>query len=142
MVWMKINGPTVTPSVVYDDPQRGIKWLTEVLGLRLKSLYKTPDGGIAFVELVWRTGIVFVSGRPPVDNPWSKTGVASIALVAEDADAVGKSYEHARSMVADVVREINVARTPAFPDGSTQFDLRDPEGNLWTIGTFQPGIDS
>lgn len=138
---MKANGPTLTPSVVYDDPQRGIKWLTEVLGLRLKSLYQTPDGGVAFAELVWRTGIVFVSGRPPADNPWSKVGIASIALVAEDADAVSKAYQNARSMSADIVREMHVARTPAFPDGSTQFDLKDPEGNLWTMGTFQPRID-
>ena len=138
---MKTNGPTLTPSVVYDDPQRGIKWLTGVLGLRLKSLYQTPDGEVAFAELVWRTGIVFVSARPPAENPWSKMGIASISLVAEDADAVGKAYQHARSMGADIVREMHVARTPAFPEGSTQFDLRDTEGNLWTIGTFQPGIE-
>jgi uncharacterized glyoxalase superfamily protein PhnB len=138
---MKMNGPTLTPSVVYNNPRRGIKWLTEVPGLRLKSFYETPDGNVAFAELVWRTGIVFVSGRPPAENPWSKTGVASISLVAEDAEAVSKAYQHARSMGADIVREIHVARTPAFPDGSTQFDLRDPEGNLWTIGTFQPGLE-
>jgi uncharacterized glyoxalase superfamily protein PhnB len=136
-----MNGPTVTPSVAYENPRRTIKWLTEVLGLRLKSLYETPDGKVAFAELVWRTGIVFVSGRAPADNPWSKMGIASIALVAESAEAVGKAYQHARSMGADVVREIHVAKTPAFPEGSTQFDLRDPEGNLWTIGTFQPKVE-
>jgi uncharacterized glyoxalase superfamily protein PhnB len=136
-----MNGPTLTPSVVYNDPRRGIKWLTEVLGLRLKSLYETPEGGVAFVELVWRTGIVFVSGRPPPESPWSKVGIASIALVAEDAETVGKAYQRACSAGADVVRAMHVARTPAFPDGSTQFDLRDPEGNLWTVGTFQPRIE-
>jgi uncharacterized glyoxalase superfamily protein PhnB len=138
---MNVNGPTVTSSLVYDDPRRGITWLTEVLGLRLKSLYETPDGKVAFAELVWRTGIVFVSGRPPGDNPWSKVGIASIALVAEDAEAVGKAYQRARSAGAEVVREVHVARTPAFPEGSTQFDLRDPGGNLWTIGTFQPKVE-
>jgi len=141
MIKMKTNGPTLTPSVVYDNPRRGIEWLTGVLGLRSKSLYEMPDGQIAFAELVWRTGIVFVSGRPPSENPWSKVGIASIALVAENADVVRKAYEYACSKGADVVRPIHVARTPAFPDGSTQFDLRDPEGNLWTLGTFQPGIE-
>jgi uncharacterized glyoxalase superfamily protein PhnB len=136
-----MNGPTVTPSVVYNDPRRGIKWLTEVLGLRLKSLYETPDKQVAFAELVWRTGIVFVSGRPPADNAWSKVGVASISLVAEDAEAVGNAYQRATSAGADVVSEIHVAKTPAFPEGSTQFDLRDPEGNLWTVGTFQPRME-
>ena len=135
-----MTGPTLTPSVMYHDAQAGIKWLTDVLGLKLKSIYKMPDGTVAFAELVWRTGIVFVSSRPPADNPWSRVGIASIALVAEDAAVVRQHYERARSAGADVVRELHVARTPAFPDGSTQFDLRDPEGNLWTLGTFQPTL--
>jgi hypothetical protein len=25
-----------------------------------------------------------------------------------------------------------------FPDGSTGFDVRDPEGHLWTVATFRP----
>lgn len=126
---------------MYEDAPAGIKWLTEVLGLTLKSVYKTPDGKVAFAELVWRSGIVFVSSRPPEDNPWARVGVASIALVAEDAKSVGEHYERSCSAGADIVRALHVARTPAFPDGSTQFDVRDPGGNLWTLGTFQPTID-
>jgi hypothetical protein len=41
---------------------------------------------------------------------------------------------------AEIVRPVHDARTPAFPDGSHQFDLRDPGGNLWTVGTFQPRV--
>jgi uncharacterized glyoxalase superfamily protein PhnB len=126
---------------MYHDAQAGIKWLTDVLGLKLKSIYKMPDGTVAFAELVWRTGIVFVSSRPPADNPWSRVGIASIALVAEDAKVVSQHYDRARAAGAEVVRELHVAHTPAFPNGSTQFDLRDPEGNLWTLGTFQPTIN-
>ena len=32
------------------------------------------------------------------------------------------------------------SKTPAFPEGSRQFDVRDPEGNLWTVGTYRPRI--
>ena len=46
-----MNGPTLTPSVMYHDADAGIKWLTDVLGFTLKSRYKTPDGKIAFAEL-------------------------------------------------------------------------------------------
>jgi uncharacterized glyoxalase superfamily protein PhnB len=135
-----MNNPTITASVVYDDAPRGIAWLTDVLGMKLGSLYKTPDGAVAFAELVWRTGVVFVSSRPQADNPWFRVGIASIALVAEDAEAVRRRFDRAVGAGADVVRGIHVALTPAFPEGSTQFDLRDPEGNLWTVGTFQPII--
>jgi uncharacterized glyoxalase superfamily protein PhnB len=136
-----MQNPTVTSSIVYDDARRGLKWATDVLGLRMKSLYETPDGKIAFAELVWRTGIIFISDRPPADNPWAKVSIASLALVAEDAEAVLQAYERATAANADIVRPVHVARTPAFPEGSTQFDLRDPEGNLWTVGTFQPKLD-
>jgi uncharacterized glyoxalase superfamily protein PhnB len=137
-----MSGPTIISSLIYADAEAGIKWLTEVLGLTLKSFYKMPDGKVAFAELVWRTGIVFVSSRPSEDNPWSRVGVASIALVAEDANSVSERYKHVCATDADIVRALHVARTPAFPDGSTQFDVRDPEGNLWTMGTFQPTFSS
>ena len=139
-IHISMSGQAITSSVVYDDAEVGIRWLKEVLGLTQNSLYKMPDGKVAFAELVWRTGIVFVSSRPPEDNPWSRVGVASIALVAPDAKSVSDHYERARAVGADIVRELHVARTPAFPEGSTQFDVRDPEGNLWTVGTFQPTV--
>jgi uncharacterized glyoxalase superfamily protein PhnB len=133
-----MSSPTVTPSVLYNDAFAGIDWLTRVLGMSLLSRYPMPDGTVAFAELGWRTGVVFVSSRPPADNPWSRVGVASIALVAADAESVRRHYLKAVAAGADVVRELHVARTPAFPQGSAQFDLRDPEGNLWTVGTYQP----
>ncbi|HSF17854.1 MAG TPA: VOC family protein [Vicinamibacteria bacterium] len=132
--------PTLTPSLVYEDAHQGIRWLVEVLGFREASLYENRDGGVAFAELVWRTGVLFVSGRPPSTNPWSKLGLASIVLVAEDTQAVDRLYERAVAVGADIVRPVHEARTPAFPNGSHQFDVRDPEGNLWTVGTFQPRI--
>jgi uncharacterized glyoxalase superfamily protein PhnB len=133
-----MSSPTVTPSVLYNDAFAGIDWLTRVLGMSLLSRYPMPDGTLAFAELGWRTGVVFVSSRPPADNPWSRVGVASIALVAADAESVRHHYLKAVAAGADVVRELHVSRTPAFPQGSAQFDLRDPEGNLWTVGTYQP----
>jgi uncharacterized glyoxalase superfamily protein PhnB len=133
-----MSSPTVTPSVIYNDAFAGIDWLTRVLGMTLVSRYPAPDGTVAFAELGWRTGVVFVSSRPPAENPWSRVGVAAIALVAADAETVRRHYHQAVGAGAEVVRELHVSRTPAFPQGSAQFDLRDPEGNLWTIGTYQP----
>ena len=136
----QVIAPTLTPSLVYDDAHHAIRWLTDVLGFRVAAVYDGPGGCVAFAELVWRTGVVFISGRPPSDNPWSKVGPASIALVAEDARAVDRHYQRVVAAGAEVVRGLHDARTPAFPDGSHQFDVRDPEGNLWTVGTFQPRI--
>jgi uncharacterized glyoxalase superfamily protein PhnB len=133
-----MTSPTVTPSVVYTEASAGIDWLTRVLGMKVLSRYPGPDGGVAFAELGWRTGVVFVSSRAPADNPWSKVGIASISLAAPDAETVRRHFHQAVAAGADVVRDLHVSRTPAFPQGSAQFDLRDPEGNLWTVGTYQP----
>jgi uncharacterized glyoxalase superfamily protein PhnB len=135
-----VIAPTLTPSLVYDDARQGIRWLVDVLGFTIATCYETPDGDVAFAELVWRTGLVFVSRRPPSDNPWATVGPASIALAAKDAQAVDYLYQRAVTLGAEIVRPVHDAKTPAFPDGSHQFDVRDPGGNLWTVGTFQPRV--
>lgn len=56
------------------------------------------------------------------------------------ADDVDSHYRRAVAAGADIVRPAYDSRTPAFPDGARQFDVRDPEGNLWTIGTYRPRI--
>jgi uncharacterized glyoxalase superfamily protein PhnB len=131
---------TLTPTVSYEDPAAAIRWLTNVLGFTAAAVYEAPDGTPFFAQLVWRTGVVFVCARPPADNPWAKAGPASIALAAENAEAVDRIYERALKDRADIVRPVHVARTPMFPEGSHQFDVRDPEGNLWTVGTYAPRV--
>jgi uncharacterized glyoxalase superfamily protein PhnB len=136
-----MNGiSTVTPTVPYDDLGAALRWLGDVLGLTAAAVYDGPDGKPLFAQLVWRNGVVFVSARAPEDNPWAKVGPASIALAAEDPAAVDRVYDRAVAAGADIVRRVHVARTPMFPEGSHQFDLRDPEGNLWTVGTYAPRV--
>jgi len=130
--------PTLVPSLPYDDVAGAIDWLVRVLGFRVGASYAGPDGRVGFAQLVWRTAVVFVSARAPAGNPWVVVGPASIALAAADAAAVDRHYARAVAAGAEIVRPLQVARTPAFPDGSRQFDVRDPGGHLWTIGTFQP----
>jgi len=130
--------PTITPTLPYDDVAQAVHWLTRVLGFMVAAAYDGPDGRVVFAQLVWRTGVVFVSARAPADNPWAVVGPASIALAAEDAATVDRHYQRAVAAGAQIVRPPHLASTPAFPDGSHQFDVRDPAGHLWTIGTFRP----
>ena len=134
--------PPLVPAVAYDDAPAGIRWLTDVLGLRVVRTFAMPDGTIAHAELAWRTSMVFVHTRPGKENPWSVVGRASIALAVDTADDVDRHYDRARAGGADIVRHAYDSKTPAFPDGSRQFDVRDPEGNLWTVGTYRPRLDT
>jgi uncharacterized glyoxalase superfamily protein PhnB len=132
---------TLTPSLMYQDARQGIRWLVDVLGFEVASIYEDPNGGIAFAELVWRTGIVFVSQKSE-QEPWSGIGPASIALAAENGTEVDRYYERAVASNAEIVRVLHDSITPAFPKGSHQFDVSDPGGNLWTVGTFQPRVST
>ncbi len=64
-----VASPTLTPTIYYADPDAAIKWLGDVLGLRAAAVYRDPSGNVAFAPLVWRTGVVFVSSRPPSAIP-------------------------------------------------------------------------
>jgi uncharacterized glyoxalase superfamily protein PhnB len=132
--------PPLIPSVPYDDAAAAIRWLMDVLGLRVIRKFEMPDGTIAHAELAWRGAMVFVHTRPPSENPWSAVGLASIALAADSAEVVDRHYARAGAAGADIVRPAYDSKTPAFPEGSRQFDVRDPEGNLWTVGTYRPRI--
>lgn len=134
------SAPPLVPAIAYDDAPAAIRWLIDVLGLRLIRKFETPDGTIAHAELAWRTSMVFVHARPGKENPWSVVGPASIALAVDSADEVNDHYRRAVAAGADIVRPAYDSKTPAFLDGARQFDVRDPEGNLWTIGTYRPRI--
>jgi uncharacterized glyoxalase superfamily protein PhnB len=132
--------PPLIPAIAYDDAPAAIRWLTDVLGLRVIRKFEMPDGNIAHAELAWRGAMVFVHTRPHKENPWSVVGPASIALASDTTEEVDRHYERAVAAGADIVRPAYTSRTPAFPTGSRQFDVRDPEGNLWTVGTYRPRI--
>jgi uncharacterized glyoxalase superfamily protein PhnB len=132
--------PPLIPAIAYDDAPAAIHWLTNVLGLRVIRKFEMADGSIAHAELAWRSSMVFVHSRPPKENPWSVVGPASIALAVDAYEVVDRHYARAVATGAEIVRPAYDSKTPAFPDGSRQFDVRDPEGNLWTVGTYRPRI--
>ncbi|HKW08724.1 MAG TPA: VOC family protein, partial [Gemmatimonadaceae bacterium] len=94
-----VLAPPLIPSIPYDDAAAAIRWLTDVLGLRLIRKFEMPSGEIAHAELAWQGSMVFVHSRPPKDNPWCAVGLASIALAVESASLVDRHY--ARAVAAD-----------------------------------------
>ncbi len=128
----------LTPSLVYDDVEQGVQWLQTVLGFEPAHVFRGDDGTVVFAELHWQSNAVFVSGRATDDSAWAAVGPASIALAVDTFGDVDKAYERATAAGADIVRPPSLSRTPLFPDGSYQFDVRDPGGHLWTVGTYRP----
>ena len=69
------------------------------------------------------------SGPPgPLD-----TGRAVIYLVAGDPDAVDAHHARAVAAGATVVHDL-----VDQPYGSREYAVTDPEGNVWSVGSYRP----
>jgi uncharacterized glyoxalase superfamily protein PhnB len=65
------------------------------------------------------------------EDPYSgRSGTGFTYVAVDEIDAL---YERARSKDADVLRDIHETDY-----GSRDFAVRDPEGNVWSFGTYRP----
>jgi uncharacterized glyoxalase superfamily protein PhnB len=125
--------PTVYPVLRYRDPAAAIRFLVDAFGFREPHVTPDPDGTITHAELTWEPngGLMLSARREDGDpKPWDVAGPSLVYLVADDVDA-----HHDKAVAAGA--EIVFGPTD-MPYGSREYLARDPEGHLWSIGTYQP----
>jgi uncharacterized glyoxalase superfamily protein PhnB len=125
---------SVHPTLRYDDPRAAIAFLTRALGLVEQHVYTDDDGAVAHAELSFGDGVVMLGTRTDRGGPFD-TGRAVVYLVADGADAVDAHHDRAVAAGAEVVQELTDQ-----PYGSREFAVLDPEGNVWTMGSYRPVI--
>ncbi|HEY0631771.1 MAG TPA: VOC family protein [Thermoleophilaceae bacterium] len=123
--------PTIFPSLRYRDAPRAIEFLVEAFGFTRGMVVENDDGTIAHAQLSYGDGLVLL-GTDRDDSMGSHVGQAWTYVVIEDADA---HYAQARAAGAEIVRELEDQDY-----GSRDYSARDPEGNLWSFGTYQPEL--
>jgi len=123
------NAPTIYPTLRYDDAGAAITFLTGTLGLGEGVVHKGDNGRIEHAQLSWGTGVVMIGSRNDPPGPFD-TGRCTLYLAVADPDEL-----HAR--VAAAGAEIVMELTDQ-DYGSREFAVRDPEGNTWCFGTYQP----
>ena len=124
------HAPKVWQALRARDASALIDYLTGTLGF-VETVRHGSDGQVGHAELRWPEGGGVMLGDQRPDGGWSREpGTAGTYVVTARIDEV---YEHARSRGADVVRELQDTDY-----GSREFAVRDPEGNLWSFGTY-PG---
>jgi uncharacterized glyoxalase superfamily protein PhnB len=122
-----MNYATVFPTLRYDDAAAAIDFLVEALGAERHAVYPGDDGRVQHAELRWRNGLIMLSSAKG-DIP--ATRGASAYVVVDDSDA---HAQRARTAGAEIIRE------PYDTEyGSRGYTTRDPEGNEWHFGTYQP----
>lgn len=125
--------PTVWPTVGFTDVDAGVRFLTESLGFVITEMHRGDDGNVQHAEARWPDGggVMFGSrGKPGV---WGALGPAGVYVVAASAATVDDAWNRVRTMDGvDVLHELHDTDY-----GSHQFDVRDSDGNLWTLGTYR-----
>jgi uncharacterized glyoxalase superfamily protein PhnB len=120
--------PSVIPTLQYDDARRAIDFLERAFGFERTAVHE--DGGrVAHAELTYGDGMVMLGDVKPQDDRF-RTGRAVTYVVVTDADA-----HHARAVEAGA----EVVQPLTDQDyGSREYAALDPEGNVWSFGTYAP----
>lgn len=131
---MRDNFASIWPVLTYKDAPAAATFLVEAFGFELRGLYTNPDDPnvVEHAEARWpRGGGVMFGTAGKDDGPFGqrRPGNDSVYVVCDDPDAL---FARATAAGAEVVREL---RDEDY--GSRGFTVRDPEGNLWSFGTYR-----
>jgi uncharacterized glyoxalase superfamily protein PhnB len=124
------NQPTVWHTLRARDSRALIDFLVAAFGFVENVAYE-EDGVIHHAQLDWPAGGGIMLGDDRPGTSWDrKPGNGGAYVVTTDTDAL-----HARAVAAGA----EIIEGPVDRDyGSRDFIARDPEGNLWSFGTY-PG---
>ena len=120
--------PNVFPFMSYADADAALEWLARAFGFEEHAVYRSDNGVIAHAQMSLGPGIVMFGQGDPAD-PRSK----GIYVAVADVDA---HYQRAKAAGAEIVRELEETDY-----GSREYTARDPEGHLWSFGTYHPQAD-
>jgi uncharacterized glyoxalase superfamily protein PhnB len=123
----------VIPFIYYDDPSAAIEWLKEAFGFEEQVVHRADDGTIVHAELRLGSGMIMPGAPRNYDMKSARElGAANQGnyVVVEDTDA---HYRRARAAGAEIIEELHDTDY-----GSRDYSARDPEGNTWVFGTYDP----
>ncbi|MGW6006727.1 VOC family protein [Oerskovia enterophila] len=126
----------VWPTLQAHDAPALIDFLVDVVGFRRNTVMTEEDGRVAHAQLDWPPGGGIMLGSHKPDGEWSREpGTFGGYVVAGDSgsgvgvEEIADRATRAGAMVVAPLRETGY--------GSRELVLADPEGNLWSVGTYR-----
>lgn len=128
------NGASIWPTFRYRDAKAAISFLQEAFGFEVAAEYINADDPthVDHAELVWPEGGAVMLGSTRDDGGvMTKTGVA--------AGSVYVASGHVEELYHRAIRAgaTEVAGLTEQDYGSLDFSVQDPEGVLWSFGTYR-----
>lgn len=131
------TGTRIIPTMRYRDAMAAIDWLCTAFGFERRLVVPNETGGVAHAALTLDDRMIMLgSGQDSaydelVRFPADAGGVTqSPYLVVDDPDAI---YARAKGCDAEIVMEIE-----DWDHGGRGFTCRDPEGQIWSFGSYDP----
>ena len=129
---------TVIPAIRYRDANAAIEWLCKAFGFEKHLVVPGENGTVAHAQLAYGNGMIMLgSAREDEFGQWVKPpretggiGTQSAYLIVEDADA---HYARAKAAGAGIVMEVEDQDY-----GGRLYSCLDPQGHLWSFGTYDP----
>ena len=130
------------PALRYRDAARAIDWLCEAFGFERHLVVPGEGGVILHAQLVFGNGMMMLGSardddyaelQQPLPEPGGPVSQSTYVIVT-DVDA-----HHARAAAAGA----EIVMAPEDQDyGGRLYSCRDPEGNLWNFGSYDPWDDN
>jgi uncharacterized glyoxalase superfamily protein PhnB len=129
---MTVAAQSIFTTMRYRDALAAIDFLERALGFERGMVVEGEDGAVHHAELRFAGEWIMLGSTTEGDDGRMAvaTGPAWTYIVVDDPDA---HHERARAAGAEIVRELTDEDY-----GSRGYTARDPEGNLWSIGTYRP----
>lgn len=108
-----------------------LDWLVDAFGFTPSEVTPPEGDTLQHAQLTWGDSVLMAS--TPGGRVEQAAGQASLYLTVETDAAVDAAYE--RAMAAGAT---SVLAPEDQPYGGRNATVRDPEGNAWSIGSYQP----
>ena len=133
----------IIPALRYRNAPAAIDFLCTAFGFERHAVYQSRDDHVDHAQLVLGNGMIML-GSASSDGEYAKwvsplrspddAATQGIYVVVDDCDA-----HHARAKAAGA----RILRPPTDEDyGGRGYTCRDPEGNVWSFGTYDPWASS
>ncbi len=134
----RMQTPAVIPVLRFRDGTRTIDWLCDAFGFGRSAVHAGEDGTVHHAELRLGRQLVMGGSERPEEGDYQRiahpAGCAMLYVAIDDD--VRAHCERARAAGATIEIE------PAEKEyGGTDYTARDPEGNLWTFGSYVPELE-
>jgi uncharacterized glyoxalase superfamily protein PhnB len=132
-----IEAPRLYSTLRCRDAEAMIRWFKEAFGFSERVVYRR-DGVVQHAELAFGSSILML-GQDSADHYGTLAGdlggrrTDAVYVAVADPDAL---HDRAKAAGAKIETELHDTSY-----GSRDFACRDPEGNLWSFGTYWPKVN-